>query len=145
MVFRLRLTSSKREGMACRALGQIWRLGGCYKGMSGTAVRQVYLGCVLPIMEYGLETWYRKKMVAHITKCQSIQNQALRRVLGAVKTTPIDVLHVEAGVLPIEERFRLTAERKALRIEYGISPTNPIRNDRKCTGKSSPPDCIKNS
>jgi hypothetical protein len=62
---------------------------------------------------------------------------------GTFKTTPIDVFHVEAGVLPIEERFRLKAERKALRIEYGISPTNPIRNDRKCTGKSSPLDCIK--
>ena len=72
---------------------------------------------------------------------QNIQNQALRRVLGAVKTTPIDALHVEAGVLPIEERFRfrLTAGRKALPIEYGISPTNPIRNDRKCAQGSLHP------
>ena len=37
----------ERLRLAIGALAQVWRLGGVFKGISGTAMRQIYLGCVL--------------------------------------------------------------------------------------------------
>jgi hypothetical protein len=36
-----------------RALQQMWRLGGCHHGLTGASFRQLFMTCVLPLMEYG--------------------------------------------------------------------------------------------
>ena len=45
----------ERARLSVEVLAQVWRVGGAFKGKSGTAVRQIYLGCVLPTMEYGFD------------------------------------------------------------------------------------------
>ena len=63
-------------------------------------------------------------------KFQGVQNRALRRILGAVGTTAISVLHTEAGVMPLNERFRFLAEKRGLRLNYQIQPVEPNENGR---------------
>jgi hypothetical protein len=75
------------------------------------------MACVLPIM-YGLEVWYGKRTDTLIKKFQGVQNRASHRILGAVGTTAISVLHAKAGVMPLKERFRLLAEKGGLRLNY---------------------------
>ena len=82
---------------ARKAVGAIWRLGGTKLGMRGSAVRSLYTACVRPIFEYGVEIWHHKVLKEQINKLDVMQNMALRRVLGAFKTTPIQVLQKEAG------------------------------------------------
>ena len=77
--------------------------------MSDSAVRQIYLGCALPIMEYGLQVWYGKCNETFTKKFQCFQNRTLRRIQGAVGSTAISVMHAEAGVMPLKERFRFLA------------------------------------
>jgi hypothetical protein len=117
------------EVKALRAIDQIWRLGGCYRGMSVQAVRQLYLGCVLPIIEYGATVWKFRVSDNDIESLQKIQNVALRRILGAIKTTPIQAMHVEAGIMPIRYRLLQTTLRQGMRILYKLHPKNPLRNE----------------
>ncbi|KAA8917134.1 hypothetical protein TRICI_000701, partial [Trichomonascus ciferrii] len=117
------------EAKALRTIGQIWRLGGCYRGASVQAVSQLYLGCVLPIIEYGATVWKFRVTDIDIESLQRVQNVALRRILGAVKTTPIQAMHVEAGIMPIRYRLLQTTLRQGLRILNKINPNNPLRKE----------------
>ena len=112
---------------ANNVLSEIWRLGGCLNGLSGTAMRQIYLGCVLPIWEYGLEVWYPTCQKKDLKALQAVQNRGLRRILGAVRSTPIAVLHMEAGIPPLEYRFGMSLGKKALRVRYKISNLSVLR------------------
>lgn len=112
---------------ARQALGIIWRLGGLNQGMSGMAVRCMYLACVRTNFEYGIEVWKKAANATCLGKISIIQNSGLRQILGAVKTTPICVMEVETAIPPVEERFRFLTATKAIRLRYGISSTNPLR------------------
>jgi hypothetical protein len=62
-----------------------------------------------------------------------------------VRDTPIAVLHVESAILPLHERWRLLVSRRALRLQYYISPTSPLAG-LKPSGprkKYSPIHCIQ--
>ena len=101
--------------------------------------------CVLPLMEYGIEVWYKESNKTQKEQLQRLQNRGLRRILGAVRDTPIAVLHVESAILPLHERWRLLVSRRALRLQYYISPTSPLAG-LKPSGprkKYSPIHCIQ--
>ncbi|VVT50378.1 uncharacterized protein SAPINGB_P002733 [Magnusiomyces paraingens] len=111
---------------ARKAVGAIWHLGGVQKGMRGSAVRSLYIACVRPIVEYGLEIWHHKILKGEIHKLEVMQNMALRRIVGAYRTTPIAVLQKEAGIMPYSIRLKFMVARKAIRLHLNISKTNPI-------------------
>jgi hypothetical protein len=70
-------------------------------------------------MEYGLEVWYET--------LKKFQNRGLRRILGAVGSTAVPVMHVEAGgVMPLKEKFRFLAEKRGIRGNYRNSGSNPL-------------------
>ncbi|VVT58680.1 uncharacterized protein SAPINGB_P006330 [Magnusiomyces paraingens] len=111
---------------ARKAVGAIWHLGGVQKGMRGSAVRSLYIACVRPIVEYGLEIWHHKILKGEIHKLEVMQNMALRRIVGAYRTTPIAVLQKEVGIMPYSIRLKFMVARKAIRLHLNISKTNPI-------------------
>ncbi|VVT47317.1 uncharacterized protein SAPINGB_P001651 [Magnusiomyces paraingens] len=111
---------------ARKAVGAIWHLGVVQKGMRGSAVRSLYIACVRPIVEYGLEIWHHKVLKGEIHKLEVMQNMALRRIVGAYRTTPIAVLQKEAGIMPYSIRLKFMVARKAIRLHLNISKTNPI-------------------
>lgn len=113
---------------AKQAMGIIFRLGGVKTGMTGMAVRCMYLACVRPIIEYGLEVWQHCISATQMQQLETTQNTGLRRILGAVKTTPIEVMEIEAGIPPIDLRISYVSAKKLIRLKYGLCHTNPLRS-----------------
>ena len=66
--------------------------------LSANAVRQLYLTCVLPIAEYDSEIWFQNQR-QYIDLYQKLQNKALRKILGAFKTSPIQLMEIESNIL----------------------------------------------
>ncbi|VVT44411.1 uncharacterized protein SAPINGB_P000407 [Magnusiomyces paraingens] len=68
-----------------------------------------------------------RKAVGAIWHLGGVQkNMALRRIVGAYRTTPIAVLQKEAGIMPYSIRLKFMVARKAIRLHLNISKTNPI-------------------
>ena len=88
------------------ASGIIARLGGVKKGMTGMAVRSMFLACVRPIFEYGFEVWNFAVQAKDRDKFRSIQGNCLRRALGAVRTSPFEVLEIKADTWNYSWRIR---------------------------------------
>lgn len=102
MRFGPHLKAMKAKAQGALALTQ--RLGGHTYGLKGDAVRSVYKACVMSIMEYGIEIWYHRLGKSRLKGLQKILNQALRLILGAAYTTPLNVLHAEGALAPLHIR-----------------------------------------
>jgi hypothetical protein len=87
---------------ALRVLAQIW--SGCLQGMLGTAVKQRHLGCVLPIQGNALEVLYETR-----EHTQSGTTPGPRRS----EFTPLEAVHVEVGVMKVENRLQWVVTRTA--------------------------------
>ena len=108
-------------------MGATRRLANCESGLSPKAVRQLYNSCVIPISDYGAEIrWNGQK--GYATKLETVQNSALRKILGAFRTTPIAALQTEA-LPPVHVRLHHAQRRYAIRI-LTMQKDHPIR--RQC-------------
>lgn len=72
--------------------------------------RHVYLAVIRPAMTYGLTAWHARLDIKDarksvVEKLAVIQNRCLRAVAGAYKATPIEVLHAETMIMPVQEQF----------------------------------------
>jgi hypothetical protein len=128
------------EGVANKAertLRALRVLGGTIRGVRGSALRLMYLACVRTVMEYGCEVWLSGD-VGQIKKLESIQYEALKRVVGAYKGTAADVLEKEAAVPPLRIRLEHVLELKLTRILFRVDHENPVferMKERKIFGK----------
>lgn len=120
------------------ASGIIARLGGVRKGMTGMAVRSLFLACVRPIFEYGIEVWNFAIQSKDRDRFRSIQGNCLKRALGAVKTTSFEVLEIEAAIPPVNLRLEYLAAMKSIRLKYGLNDQNPVRELSTVTDEKSP-------
>src|SRR5215208_8018491 len=98
-----------------KAIGAICRLANTTKGLSPSAVRQLYKACVIPICDFGSEIWWKGQKHFE-TRLQMIQHMALRRILGAFRTTPVKALHNEAGIPPVNVHLTGVQRRYAIRL-----------------------------
>jgi hypothetical protein len=103
-----------------------WKLGGESNGVRGAAARQIYLACVRPMVEYGIEIWYSKTTQLQRKLMQVTQNRAIRQALGAVKTTPIEVMQKEIGIAPMDIRAEQLLLYRILRLFGNLNPNNPL-------------------
>ena len=79
------------------------KLTGSTWGANQKTLKTVYQGSVRPHLEYGATAW----STAAKTNLQSIdkvQNQALRIITGAMKSTPIAAMEEVTGVQPLKSR-----------------------------------------
>ena len=101
-------------------------------GNSLESQRALFIQYTRSVMEYASNSWngwiadtYRKKL-------QRVQNEALRSIAGLAKTCPVDFLHLETGVEPIECRLDkndlITWDRYA-RLPTSDSRRQLIEND----------------
>ena len=72
------------------AFGIIARLG-VKQGMSGVAVRSLFMACVRPIFEYGIEVWEFAIQGKEKDKFRTIQENCLKRARGAIKINSFEV------------------------------------------------------
>src|SRR6266704_5568056 len=67
----------------------IKRLGNTQRGLSLQALRQLYIACITTIADYRIQCWCKSKSKDHLlTRYQSLQNEALKLILGAFKGSP---------------------------------------------------------
>ena len=107
----------KRINSAIVALYGLMRLANTQKGLSFQAIRRLYMVCIISIADFEVQVWW-KPGIPHkmVEKYQKLQNQAVRHMLGAFKSSPRRALEVEAAMMPPEVRFERLCNRYALRM-----------------------------
>ena len=100
---------------ATRIFHQINRLLNTERGLSFQAMRQLYIACIVSIADFGVPIWWNNQKFL-LDKYQKLQNLALRKILGAFKTSPIMVMELEAAIPPPKVRFNKICMNYSLRI-----------------------------
>ena len=97
-------------GKARRAMNTIKTLANKNFGTDAIILKRIYLAIVRPIMEYG-GPLIMNMSKTNLNKLQVIQNEAMRIILGAHRSTPISYLEVETDLMNMRTRFQqLTAQ-----------------------------------
>ena len=78
-------------------------LTGTPAGADRPTLLRLYKAIVLPIIEYG-SVMYDGGSQSSLLKLEAVQNNFLRLALGAMKTSPISSLQVEANISPLSIR-----------------------------------------
>ena len=93
-------------------------LGNSIRGISYANWRRVFHSIILPTLTYGAPLWYsgiaQKGLIGPL---QVAQNDALRKMCGVFRTTPVDPLHHVANILPIQYRLRVACDTFTARIK----------------------------
>jgi ribonuclease HI len=92
-------------------------LANSVRGLSIANARILYKTVILPVLTFGAEVWYtgrRQKML--VDTLSRAQNEGLRWILGAFRTTPAPALHHLSSILPIPHLLQLISTRAAIRI-----------------------------
>ena len=109
---------------ASRKLLLMKKLSGTTWGANTKLLKQVYTGAVRPVMEYGSSAWVAAFKSA--TDClDGTQNQGLRTILAATKSTPITQLEKHCECAPLGTRRKMKSS-----IQYEMSKritTHPLR------------------
>jgi hypothetical protein len=77
-------------------------------------MRQLYLAYITSIADYGVLIWWKGQKNL-LKKYQKLQNNMLRKVLEAFKTSPIITMEIEASILPVRIRFEKICQNYAYR------------------------------
>ena len=91
------------ETRARRKLALMRKLAGSTWGADEKTLRTVYEGTVRPHLEYGAAAWSSASKTS-LQSIDKVQNQALRLITGAMKTTPISAMEEVTGVQPLQDR-----------------------------------------
>jgi len=110
---------------AKRALGCLQRLANTESGLHPAAVRQLYMACITPISDFGAEVWWTSQQ-GLCSKLQVLQNNAVRKIMGAFRTTPSAALEAEASIPPVRTRLNHLQRKMAIRI-LSMPETHPLR------------------
>ena len=78
-------------------------------------MRQLYIACIVSIADFGVPIWWNNQKFL-LDKYQKLQNLALRKILGAFKTSPIMAMELEAAIPPPKVRFNKIYMNYSLRI-----------------------------
>nr|XP_021001393.2 uncharacterized protein LOC110282416 [Parasteatoda tepidariorum] len=88
-----------------RRLPILKRLAGTLWGCARSTLALTYQKYILPIFTYCSEPLISMP-TSLLQKLEVLQNQALRLITGAVKTTPIDAMTLLTGIKPLDVVFR---------------------------------------
>jgi hypothetical protein len=100
---------------ATRAYYVLKSLATSQNGMSLQNLRQIYTATIIPVIDYGAEIWWQGQKTM-IKSLETLQNKAIRSILGAFKTTPIAALEAEAAIPPTGLRLNQLKRRYSLRL-----------------------------
>ena len=94
---------TKDEMKARRKLAILRKLAGTTWGANEKTLKTVYQGSVRPHLEYGSTAW---STCAKTTQqaLDKVQNQALRIITGAMRSTPIKAMEQLTGIQPLNQR-----------------------------------------
>ena len=112
---------------AQKRLSLLHRVAGTQWGASTQVLTTTYKTYVRPVLEYGAEVFITASDKARAS-LDKVQNQALRIITGAVKTTPVAAMEQRSGIEPLQKRREKSAvilHEKLIRLDTSW--------DRNCT------------
>ena len=83
------------------AIAILSRISNSNSGISPKAARQLYTGCIRPMLTYGAEVWYQEGSNL-ARELDSVQREALRKVTGAYRGSSARKVELIANVEPME-------------------------------------------
>ena len=104
------------------------KLGGTQWGADQSVQKRLYVGRVRPVMEYGMAATATAAK-SHTDKIARIQNQAMRLMTGAMRTTPIKELETITGLQSMEDRRDIKVMTQAAK--YKRLESHPMNNRMK--------------
>src|SRR5438034_1670838 len=104
---------------------KIFRLSNTERGLSFQAMRQLYIACITSVADYEVPIWWNNQKFL-LEKYQKLQNSALRKILGAFKTSSYMTMELKAAIISSKARFDRICRNYALRIMQ-IPKNHPIR------------------
>ncbi|SLM36675.1 Ribonuclease H-like domain [Lasallia pustulata] len=125
----------KKASAATSVLHLIHRLMNSEWGLSAQAGKQLYTACITSISDYGAEIWWKNQR-SYQDLLQKLQNTALRKILGAFRTSPGAAMEIEASIEPVKVRLNKKCRKYALRVT--TLPENHCIRQR--TPMSYPPE-----
>lgn len=111
------------EAKARRNLNIMRKLAGTNWGANEKVLKSVYEGNVRPHLEYGSSAWFTAAK-SHDQALDKVQNQALRIITGAMKSTPIVRMEKITNIPPLCKRRECKAMIQATK--YKCLPNHPI-------------------
>jgi hypothetical protein len=102
--------------MATRARGTLKSmklLGNSVRGLDHGSWRLAYNAICLPVLTYGSPIWFKQQKQLSKT-LQAVQDEAVRWMMGAFRTTPTEPLHQLIAILPIHIRLQMLSKTAAL-------------------------------
>jgi hypothetical protein len=83
-------------------------LGNSMRGIRFATWRRLFHAIIIPILTYGAPVWHPEtgRRAALIHPLQVAQNDALRKMSGCFRTTPVDPLHSLLAIPPIDYTIR---------------------------------------
>ena len=100
-------------------------LGNSVRGLDFAQWRLAYNAICLPVLTYGCQLWYKGKQKKLAEKLQVVQNEGVRLIAGAFKTSPREPLQQLLNILPITLRLRMLTDNSALRL-YRLQPSSQV-------------------
>ena len=97
------------ESKARKKLNSMRKLAGTTWGANEKILKQVYHGNIRPSLEFGSGA-YMSAATSQLNNLEKVQNQALRVITGAMRSTPIEKMQKITGIQPLRKRM----ESKAL-------------------------------
>ena len=91
------------QAKARRKLALHRKLAGTQWGAAETVLKNVNIGAIRPHLEYG-STSFTSASKATLYTLDKVQNQALRLIAGAMKSTPIEVMEETTTLSPLGHR-----------------------------------------
>ena len=105
----------KKIASAQKVFMQIERLSNTERNLSFQAMRQLYIACISSVADYEVPIWWNNQKHL-LEKFQKLQNQTLRKILDAFKTSPVSVMEIEVSISSFKVRFNRICKNYALRI-----------------------------
>ena len=108
------------------------KLAGTTWGADLNLLNRVYQGAIRPHLEYGSSAWSTAAK-SHQQKLDRVQNQALRIITGAMRSTPIDKMEHLTGIVPLSKRRDSKLMIQATKFKsLPQHPMNKRMNDYPC-------------
>ena len=114
---------TQAEGKARRKLNIMRKLAGTQWGANEQILKSVYQGTVRPHLEYGSNSWMTAAKT-HQDTLDKVQNQALRIITGAMKSTPIPKMEQVTGIPPLITRRKQKMLQQATK--YQCTKEHPM-------------------
>ena len=113
------------EGKARKKLSIMRKLAGTTWGADEQILKKMYQGTVRPHLEYSSPAW-SSSAKTNLHCLDKVQNQALRIITGAMKSTPIQYMEQVTGIQPLQERRKTKILLQAQK--YECLPDHPMKN-----------------